>query len=34
LAAYGATLPLVALPTEGDTAEKIRTLEALIESEQ
>ena len=30
LATYGATLPLIALPTEGDTAEKIRTLEALI----
>jgi F420-dependent oxidoreductase-like protein len=31
LATYGATLPLVALPAEGDTAEKIRTLEALIQ---
>ena len=30
LAASGATLPLAALPAEGDTAEKIRALEELI----
>jgi hypothetical protein len=31
LPASGATLPLVPLPTEGDTAEKIRILESLIQ---
>jgi F420-dependent oxidoreductase-like protein len=31
LAASGATLPLIALPAEGDTAEKIRILEAFIQ---
>ena len=31
LPASGATLPIIALPAEGDTAEKIRILESLIE---
>jgi F420-dependent oxidoreductase-like protein len=31
LTASGATLPVLALPAEGDTSAKIRTLEALIE---
>lgn len=31
LAARGATLPLIALPAEGDTADKIRILESLIQ---
>ena len=30
LPASGATLPIIALPAEGDTAEKIRILESLI----